>query len=374
MGAEDKGGLRGVTESANVGTQPDRDELEVTLVGPGYGESVVLHIGDGNWVIVDSCIDRDDQPRALGYLQSLGVDPSQAVGLVVATHWHDDHIRGMSRVVEVCKEAVFCCAAALRDKEFLTAVGAWGRRDVAIDGSGVREIHAVLTQLQSRAAQPRFALANMCIYSRDGCRVWCLSPGSAEFSNSLRSIGALFPNAGSTKTRVPSVSPNDVAVVLWISVGNAALLLGSDSEKGAWVEILQSRERPSGRASVFKVPHHGSANAHEDRVWSTMLEPNPYAVLTPWCKGGRVLPTKRDVERILSQTPNAFATSKAEPAKQSGKRRDRTVDRTIRESKVRLRQQPIFIGSVRLRRRIDSDSGWNVERFGPACHLRDFAA
>ncbi len=374
MGAEDQGGLRRVTESASVGTQPDRDELEVTLVGPGYGESVVLHIGDGNWVIVDSCIDRDGYPRALGYLRSLGVDPSQAVGLVVATHWHDDHIRGMSRVVEVCKEAVFCCAAALRDKEFLTAVGAWGRRDVAIDGSGVREIHAVLTQLQSRAAQPTFALANMRIYSRGRCRVWSLSPGSAEFSNSLRSIGALFPNAGSTKTRVPSVSPNDVAVVLWISVGGTELLLGSDSEKGAWVEILQSRERPSGRASVFKVPHHGSENADEAGVWRTMLEPNPYAVLTPWCKGGRVLPTKRDVDRILNQTPNAFATSKAGLAKQSGKRRDRTVDRTIRESKVRLRQQPILTGSVRLRRRIDSDSGWNVERFGPACHLRDFAA
>ena len=362
-----------MTEAATPGTLPGRDELEITLLGPGYGESVVVHTGDGNWIIVDSCIDKSGDPRALGYLESIGVDPSQAVGLIVATHWHDDHIRGMSRLVEVCDRAVFSCAAALCTKEFLAAVGVWGRRRVTPDGSGVREIHDVLTKLGSRAKKPTFALANRLIHSQGGCQIWSLSPGDADFRNFLSSVGALYPEAGQTKTRFPSVSPNEVAIVIWISVRDTNILLGSDSEKDAWLEILQSRQ-PIGRASVFKVPHHGSEDAHEERVWKQMLDPEPFAVLTPWRRGGHFLPTRQDARRILTETGNAFATSKAGLIVQSATRRDRVVERTIRESNVTLRRQQILAGAVRLRRVLGSGSGWRVEMFGPACHLRDYAA
>ena len=362
-----------MTEAETPGTLPARDELEITLLGPGYGESIVLHTGDGSWIIVDSCIDNRGDPRALGYLESIGVDPSQAVGLIVATHWHDDHIRGMSRLVEVCDRAVFSCAAALCTKEFLAAVRVWGGRHVTPDGSGVREIHDVLTKLNSRARQPVFALANRLIHSQGGCQIWSLSPGDRDFRNFLNSVGTLYPDAGQTKTRIPSVSPNEVAIVVWIGVGDTNILLGSDSEKRAWLEILQNR-KPIGNASVFKIPHHGSADAHEDRVWKQMLDPEPFAVLTPWRRGGRVLPTRQDVRRILTQTGNAFATSNAGLTVQSATHRDRMVDRTIRESNVTLRRQPILAGKLRLRRVLGSGSEWKVEMFGPACHLRDYAA
>ncbi len=343
------------------------------MFGPGYGESVVLHTGQGRWVIVDSCIDNSGYPRALGYLESIGVNPSRAVDLIVATHWHDDHIRGMSRLVEVCERAAFSCAAALLTKEFLTVVGVWSGSRVTSDGSGLREIRDVFTTLGSRAKKPTFALANRLIHSQGECQIWSLSPGDADFSNFLRSVGALSPDAGQTKTRIPSVSPNEVGIVVWINVRDANLLLGSDSEKGAWLEILQNRQ-PIGQASVFKVPHHGSADAHEERVWKEMLVTEPFAVLTPWWRGGRALPTRQDVRRILAQTSNAFATSNARLTVQSAKRRDGMVDRTIRESNVTIRRQPILAGAVRLRHVLGSRSKWKVEMFGPACHLHDYAA
>ena len=83
-----------------VGVAPSKDEVEVTLLGPGYGESIVVHFGQGEWIIVDSCINDAREPQALEYLRAIGVEPDEAVSLIVATHWHDDHIRGMAKVVE----------------------------------------------------------------------------------------------------------------------------------------------------------------------------------------------------------------------------------------------------------------------------------
>ena len=54
MGARDDAGVRSVTKA---GTPPGRREFELTLLGPGYGESIVLHVGDGIWILVDSCLD-----------------------------------------------------------------------------------------------------------------------------------------------------------------------------------------------------------------------------------------------------------------------------------------------------------------------------
>ena len=45
-----------------MGVPPDSDEFEFTLIGPGYGESIILHLGGGVWVLVDSNVDKDGNP------------------------------------------------------------------------------------------------------------------------------------------------------------------------------------------------------------------------------------------------------------------------------------------------------------------------
>ena len=75
---------------------PNADQVEVTLLGPGYGECAVIHLGNGHWALIDSCLDSDTgRPAALSYLEGMGVDPATAVRLVLATHCHDDHVGGM---------------------------------------------------------------------------------------------------------------------------------------------------------------------------------------------------------------------------------------------------------------------------------------
>lgn len=357
---------------SDPGASPGQDEFELTLFGPGYGESIVLHVGDGVWIVVDSCIGRDKAPRALSYFESIGVDPAQAVSLIVATHWHDDHIRGMAQLVETCSQAAFCCAAALCQQEFLSAIGALEHRHLSVAGSGARELHRVFSQLGQAKSKPTHAIADRRIFAHGHCEVWSLSPGDAAFQNFLKSVGGLVPEVGRDKTRIPDQSPNDVAVVLWMAVGDIAVLLGSDLERRGWIEILQSAERPVGKASAFKVPHHGSENADLPEVWERMLSVDPFAVLTPWRRGGNALPSVQDVERILGKTANAYSSVPSKSVAMSPERRDSAVERTIRESGIKLRRLAMSPGAVRLRRPIDASIPWQVELFGTACHLQNF--
>lgn len=108
-----------------------------------------MHVGDGAWVLVDSC-GRTDAPSALEYLGILGVDPGEAVKLIVASHWHDDHIRGIAQMAAVCRKAKFCCSNVLCADEFLGVVHALENRHFAASSSGVREIYSVFSRLLRR--------------------------------------------------------------------------------------------------------------------------------------------------------------------------------------------------------------------------------
>lgn len=137
------------------------------------------------------------------YVENLGLDPAEVVVLVVATHWHDDPIRGMERLVEACDRADFCCSAALCCEEFLSVVGAL--EDRSFSGFGVRELHGVLPRLRRASSRPTFALANQRVLMRNEYEIWSLSPG--VFQDFLKSGGGLVPGAGQTKVRLPGQRP-----------------------------------------------------------------------------------------------------------------------------------------------------------------------
>ena len=121
-------------------TAPEGTELEVSLFGPGLGESVVLHLGRNEWVIVDSCRNQETgRPIALDYLQSIGVACETSVVAVVVTHWDSDHIRGIADVVAACPKAEIWCSAAIGDIEF-DALLDLEKREPGTTGGRLREL------------------------------------------------------------------------------------------------------------------------------------------------------------------------------------------------------------------------------------------
>ena len=96
---------------------PDPDELEVTLLGRGVGESCVVHLGGDRWLIVDS-FKSGGQAAALSYLASIGVDYKR-VEHVVVTHFHADHYRGIDQIIDSCSQAMLHITDALLADDFV---------------------------------------------------------------------------------------------------------------------------------------------------------------------------------------------------------------------------------------------------------------
>ena len=359
---------------------PKIDEVEITLFGPGFGESLVIHLGDGRWIIIDSCIDSETaEPAALCYLARIGVDPASSVSHVIATHWHDDHVGGLSKVVEACANAIFCCAAALTSPEFLNLVTAFNKRAIAVT-TGLSEIEKVLYLLMQRHAEPKYVLGDMPILTLPAtsnapqARLTALSPVNAEYSRFLQSLARHVPTSLTTKYRFPRPHENDISIATIVSVGDACALLGADLETTSsphrgWNAVLASTNRPADVASLFKVPHHGSVTGQHDDIWNDLLTSQPVAILTPWNRGSK-LPTRGDRARIASYAERSFITARGSAA---SKPSNYAIAKTIRESKITISAAEPRTGRITARIPIGAKAGgfqWSIDMSPEASDLK----
>lgn len=352
---------------------PAPDELEISVFGAGVGECIVVHMGRGEWAVVDSCIDRaTGNPVALDYLDALGVDPASAIKLLVVTHWHDDHTRGAAAILRKAPAAEVVCSLALRTKEFQTLLGA--SKTSSMEESGVEEFRAVLNELKARPVHraqelgPTWAIANTCIKRFSAGSIHALSPASATMTLSYHEIGALVPTPGKPKRRAAAHTANQVAIALWVEFGELKVLLGADLEVGAspstgWNAILNSAARPPGRAQAFKVAHHGSKNGDHPRIWTDLLDPNPIAVLTPFNAGSKPLPSPSDEVRLRGNTTNLY---RAGPLHGAKRELPSAVWKMVRMAVSDFRDEEGRIGHVRARGMQGSPPQWTTETFGAA--------
>lgn len=366
-----------------LGVPPGPDELEVSLFGPGVGECVVVHMGAGEWFVVDSCIDSaTGSPAALDYLTAMNIDVSRMVKLVVVTHWHDDHMRGAATLVRRAETAQFVCSSVLRVEDFKRFVAASRSLNTkAHRSSGVDEFASILSLLQERrlsgvrreAAGPIWTSADQLIFRREAspavpmAEVFALSPSSAAVSRGFHELARLMPKHGAAKRAAVSVEPNETSLVLSVRFGIAHAILGSDLENGAspstgWGAVLKTMARPATSSHIFKVPHHGSANAYHQPVWTTALVPNVIAVLTPFARGRQTLPTSADLLRMKQHTKDLYCTA-LRPSRVTFT--DSMVQKTVREATRAFRSRTGPMGHVRVRVAATSPEP-RVELFGAA--------
>jgi beta-lactamase superfamily II metal-dependent hydrolase len=350
---------------------PAPNEIEVSLFGPGVGEACVVHLTDNAWMVVDSCIDRTTQENAVtAYFDRMGIDMDEAVVLVLATHAHNDHIGKMSNIVERSKSAKFACSVAMSKEEFFRL------REIDIELEEVRE--SVMDELRRVQAalgdrNQSFAIAGLDLLRKAAVpgspvvRVTALSPSNLEVKKAQEHLANAYPTAGSTPKQIRQ-DPNQMAVAVWIEIGDESLLLGSDLPNGpancGWMAVVDSEYLNGGRASVFKVSHHGSPTSEHQRVWDELLTEDVVSVLTPYRAGVHPRPDDDDLDRIREKSGSAYVTARTAQPKPSAQMRAKIGSLT---AYVQDPRDPDGIpGHVRLRKGVGAPEGWRVDLVPPA--------
>lgn len=374
--------------SSMVETSRDRPsdrEIEVALIGPGYGECVVVHLGCNRWMVVDSCLDKNSgRAAALVYLEGIGIEPASHVEMVVCTHWHDDHIRGMASVLSTCPNARFLCSTALRESAFLELV-AFSENIRGPHGGGLNEFSRIFQQIKRRRERNDPAALETCHADSvlidegeadDRLRIESLSPSHSDHQRMAGTFVAKKDEllAAEFRQTVPSLHPNLGSIVLRIQAGKRRILLGADMEHrktadSGWNAILESSP-PGNEADYYKIAHHGSETGDTPEIWSRLLIPGCPAVLAPNQRLANPLPRPRDVERILSLTPTAFATA---PATMKKKRLEQPAERLLRAKGIEVYEVPSSQGQIRARANIGSSNPWTITTYGRAFQLRNDA-
>lgn len=353
----------------------------MSIFGPGKGESIAVHAGGGDWLIIDSCIDHTtgEQPT-LRYLQSIGVDVSTQVKVVLATHAHDDHIAGIADVYEAAGASTLVLSSAATSEEFFAAVEADAEIEAQLRKSVRAEYRRLLDIAEERAARAKGwrpmkrAVEGLDLWSRsaenDVPAAWArsLSPSHHAVSRAQLALATGTARAG-TRRRLAGTDPNEFAVALWIQVGDDAVLLGGDLLAGpaacGWQAVVATFSPPA-PAMYFKVPHHGAPNAHFDDVWAQLVRDGPTATMAPYRAGVTPRPSQEDVTRLKALTPHLYVT--ADPRRPAPNNRVRKTSATLAQVASNVRDPWGVPGQVRTRG-MPGEAEWATEYFRPALRL-----
>ncbi|MGW7224921.1 ComEC/Rec2 family competence protein [Streptomyces cyaneofuscatus] len=183
------------------------------LCDVGQGDAMVLAAGEGTGVVVDAGPDPRSVDRCL---RDLGVT---RVPLVILTHFHADHVRGLPGVLR-------------------------GRAVGAVQTTSLDEPPEQAAFVRRTAAAARVATVRAV-------------PGERRRAGPLE-WRVLWPRDGPGGVVKGAGGPNDSSVTLYVRVaGGLTLLLLGDLEPPAQRGLLHS---PAGlpRVDVLKVAHHGS--------------------------------------------------------------------------------------------------------------------
>jgi beta-lactamase superfamily II metal-dependent hydrolase len=354
---------------------PGEETIEVSVIGRGYGECVIVYLGWGDWLVVDSCTPHRGlrTSYAVDYLKSLEVDLA-GVRWLLASHWHDDHVAGFAHLATECETAHVYMSEALRSEEFVVLAKIEVDEPAGALSSGVAEMSELLEALKLSGRKVRQARADQRLFSDDRGAVtreiWALSPSNAASLLSKSSFAQDLLPVRAERRRIPAPSPNETSVALHIRVGPAVCVLGADlvwhdAEDRGWKAVLASEGRPTERARLYKVAHHGSSNADHELIWARLMKPQPIAVLAPYGSGKKPRPALEDVDRI---TGRAAATYLAGPMNVNKPKASSPVEKIRRKTTANSVVSERSLGHVRARFDLHG-SEWEVSLTGEAQQL-----
>ena len=308
---------------------PSDDQIQIVAFGPGFGESILLHLGNRNWFIIDSCLNDDEKPAALEFLKTLGVNVAREVKLVIATHWHADHTGGLYQTIRECKSAEFAVSSVLKDETFLAYLEV---HNLVSNGSdtadGEVEMMSCFNEVLSRGKLAFVKQRDEIWTASKGelahnkpVQILALSPTDFQENAFLLKVGNemnIFKSKLKTtpaKKRKASIEKeNDISVATLVTIGDFSILLGadvemSDSSEFGWRNITNKYKNRKPKSHILKLPHHGAKSGHSDEMWEFLLKKNPISIIVPWNLANSSLPTEQDINRVKGLSDSVYITS-----------------------------------------------------------------
>lgn len=254
--------------------------LSIVVFGPGFGESIVLRVADGQsarWAVIDSAR-RQTHAGSVNPALELLVAHQAVPSLVLLTHPHADHTSGLSEIVALTQPgATVGCLEPMMSTPSPYAAGADPDDRTAVVRGQTHLAHQSIEEAWRRgvarwplhSAAERFELAD-----------WTIT----VVSPAEQAIGAAIDGYAAGAR----VNLNDLSAALLIEREDASVVLGADAEQAAW-HAVSLRLAPTDllHARGVKVPHHGSTTGiHPVLIDITSVKESRPLVATPFPSSG----------------------------------------------------------------------------------------
>jgi len=358
---------------------PRNNELEICVFGPGYGESIVMHIPEIGWGIIDSCIAKVGGKFVvppLEYLSNILSPPFPKLAFVILTHPHEDHYKGLDQVIKsypggierVCRYD----GNGIRELKVYMAQQKIGGRD---DPPGLYKVFQAMNAA-AKSGEAHFKnLGEMTLlfemksveiegYGLTDIRMIALSPSAASVQKYIEMLFAANPQVGKAIKPVRDEAHNLISVALLLQIGTLQIILGSDVENGSdnytgWNGIIYNRDCPDLWANLVKVAHHGSEGGCNLLAWEQhMSKSKPLAIITPFARGKVFLPRKEDIKNLKRLSHKVGLTGSVNIIEDKLHRYyKRNIAKTIEHNlrSLKILELPEKIGFIRVRFSLDGE-------------------
>jgi hypothetical protein len=322
------------------------NRLHVIIFGPGYGESIAVHIPNGGWLICDSL----SQPRGttdfIPAAELLSTRRERA-GALVLTHPHDDHVGGFDRLITRFADGPVGLVGLHLPEDGFTEYDDAGR--IVATSNRVKVLAAISDHWQ-----------------RHPERRWELTADQPPLRLGPGLVTILHPNDEYLQQGRPDPeqAPNAYSTPMLIEWERARVVLGADLPTRQWKRVLEGDHDPElSTHAALKIPHHGSTGALPEELVRSG-DRDSIVVLTPWHLGRGLLPKlgpKGGLSWLLERRSRISLTSPGRAI--AGGDLPTPVTLNQFTNAVARRPLPGGVGSVELKRSYDPDEAWVAVTF-----------
>ncbi|WP_143317374.1 MBL fold metallo-hydrolase [Clostridium sp. HBUAS56017] len=222
-----------------------KDNLKISYIDVGQGDSELIQV-DGKNILIDAG-DKDDD--AYSYLKSIGVTN---LDYVIATHPHDDHIGGMTTIInKINIGAFYAPKVTANTKSFENMIDALKKKNIQMKAPSVGEEVTI-----------------------ENAKLTFLAPNGGDYED-----------------------VNNYSIVTKLTYGKNSFLFMGDAEELSENEIMKNGLDIS--ADVLKVGHHGSNSSTSNNFLKNV---NPtYAVISVGKDNKYGHPTKATLKKLKSK-------------------------------------------------------------------------